>query len=117
MLETKIVEDIKVVLKMDGDYVAFHEVCLRFNYVFGETSALEIVELIIDDDNTTELVREQCITFLNKKDLSKEEQEQLDIIVKGFVDDVNFEDGCDYGDYEVRDAIRIDNKIYINVRG
>jgi hypothetical protein len=109
---SKEIEEVTVVLRACGDYVAFHEMSLYVEYVFGSVEYSEILENVIDDGNTPEeickLIEE---IWEDKKDISTEEQQILDDLVEKFVS--NYEG--DYCDYAIYSGIMVNNKIYVDI--
>jgi len=111
-LETKIVKDVKVVLRACGDYVAFHEMSLYTEYVFGTTQNTDIFENIIDCDEVSEEVK----TLISKiwdgnVEITKEQQKELDSLVENFIKNYDGE----YCDYEIFSGVEINNKIYVSI--
>jgi uncharacterized protein YheU (UPF0270 family) len=111
-LETKIIEEKSVVLRACGDYVAFHEMSLYVEYVYGECSNMDIFENITECSNISEEDKKLVLDIWNENKIpTADEQKTLDNMVDKFLE--NYEG--DYCDYEAHGAIKVDNRIYVSL--
>jgi hypothetical protein len=99
----------RIVVKICGDYVAFHEMYIGVPYEFGTCNQLGVLtsmSKVVKDDKLDNIIDK----INKKKQLTNKEQGLLDEIVEEYVDNYT----GDYCDLTITHGYNIDGNWYIN---
>ena len=97
----------KVLVKISGDYCAWHEVNLSVLYIFGDVKDINYdyrTSILYDDYIAEFLAKKLNIESeeIEEKDLMKISKEELDRLIEEFVKNFEYDS---YNDYKISDAI------------